>query len=292
MKRICSAALLALALMTTSISPAQAQTAQETLRQYVSDLQKTPADTAMREKIIRHVQTMKKNPPIPEQAEKFEGRAEFAAKSAKTEADFADAAREYEKALLAAPWVAAYYFNLGVMQEKAGQTQAAKQNFEFYLLAAPNALDARDVRKRIAGLEYAMEKAAKESSPAAIAEKQQNKADELLKSLNGARYVRPWQDICSGYTLSVDIHGDEVYVGETQNWKSDPGCNNESVGVYYLRFKCRVTGKKMQGDDFIFEFDNSDNNWMYKSMTISGSGNSLTLHDNSGSLIMDYTRQR
>ena len=292
MKRICSAALLALALMTTSISPAQAQTAQETLRQYVSDLQKTPADTALREKIIRHVHTMKKNPPIPEQAEKFEGRAEFAAKSAKTEADFADAAREYEKALLAAPWVAAYYFNLGVMQEKAGQTQAAKQNFEFYLLAAPNALDARDVRKRIAGLEYAMEKAAKESSPAAIAEKQQNKADELLKSLNGARYVRPWQDICSGYTLSVDIHGDEVYVGETQNWKSDPGCNNESVGVYYLRFKCRVTGKKMQGDDFIFEFDNSDNNWMYKSMTISGSGNSLTLHDNSGSLIMDYTRQR
>lgn len=210
MERICSAALLTLGLMATSISPAQAQTAQEALRQYVSDLQKAPADMALREKIIRHVQTMKKNPPIPEQAEKFEGRAEFAAKSAKTEADFADAAREYEKALLAAPWVAAYYFNLGVMQEKAGQTQAAKQNFEFYLLAAPNALDARDVRKRIAGLEYAMEKAAKESSTL-IAEEKQNTFEDLLKKIDGRRYTAP--GMAEGSQLIIDVRGRAFVTG-------------------------------------------------------------------------------
>ena len=146
---------------------------QQTLNQYIADLQKNPNDYALREKIIKHVQTMKPAPAVPKEAEKFEGRAEFAIKNAKIEADFLDAAKEYEKALLIAPWVPAYYFNQGIAFEKAGKPKEAKQSFEFYLLAAPNAQDAREVRKRIAGLEYAMEKVAKKSSPQAVAEKKQ-----------------------------------------------------------------------------------------------------------------------
>ncbi len=141
----------------------QAATPQETLKQYIADLQKNPTDTALREKIIRHVQRMKPQPAIPAEAERYEGRAEFAIKNAKSEADFLDAAKEYEKALLIVPWVSAYYFNQGVAYEKAGKPKEAKQSFEFYIIAAPNARDARDVRKRIGGLEYALEK--KVSSP-------------------------------------------------------------------------------------------------------------------------------
>ena len=98
----------------------QSTNPQYNLNQYVSDLQKNPNDYALREKIIKHVQTMKPAPPISLEADKFEGRAEFAIKNAKTETDFLEAAKEYEKALLIAPWIPAYYFNQGIAFEKAG----------------------------------------------------------------------------------------------------------------------------------------------------------------------------
>ena len=140
--------------------PAQlhAQNSQATLKQYLSDLQMNPTDTALREKIIKHVQGMRPKPTIPDEAERYEGRAEFAIKNAKSEAEFLDAAKEYEKALFIAPWVSVYYFNQGIAYEKAGKPKEAKRSFEFYLIAAPNAQDARAVRKRIGGLDFAMEK--------------------------------------------------------------------------------------------------------------------------------------
>jgi len=179
-----------------------AQSPQETLNQYISDLQKNPNDYALREKIIKHVQTMRPAPAIPLEVERFEGRAEFAIKNAKTEADFLDAAKEYEKALLIAPWVPAYYFNQGIAFEKAWKLKEAKQSFEFYLLAAPDAQDARDVRKRIAGLEYAAEKAAKESSPQAIEVKKQNEYEDWLKKIDGRKYR-----LTSGGPAVIEVRG-------------------------------------------------------------------------------------
>lgn len=131
-------------------------------------------------------------------------------------------------------------------------------------------------------------------SPNATAGQEQKKADEFFKSLNGVRYVRPFQDFCSKWTISCDIHGDEIDVGATLNWQSDPECNpNETVGMLYLRSRCRVINKKMQGNDFVFEFDNSYNNRMYKSVTISGDGNTLTLYFNNNSTKPeDYQRER
>jgi tetratricopeptide (TPR) repeat protein len=177
-----------LALLVLPIFAVTAENPQAILDQYVSNLQKNPNDTALREKIIRHVQAMRPGPAIPLEAEKFEGRAEYAIKNAKIEADFLDAAKEYEKALLIAPWVSSYYFNQGIAFEKAGKLKEAKRSFEFYLLAVPNAQDARDVRKRIAGLEYAIEKLAKKSSPAAIAAQEQKMFDDMLRKMDGRRY--------------------------------------------------------------------------------------------------------
>jgi tetratricopeptide (TPR) repeat protein len=168
---------------------AQLSNPQQTLNQYISDLQKNPNDYALREKIIKHVQTMTPKPAMSSEAEKYEGRAEYAIKNAKNEADFLDAAKEYDKALLLAPWVSSYYFNQAIAYEKAGKPKEAKRSFEFYLLAAPDAQDARDVRKRIAGLEYAAEKATKETSPEAIAAKKQNTFEDLLRKIDGRRYT-------------------------------------------------------------------------------------------------------
>lgn len=74
-------------------------------------------------------------------------------------------------ASLLAPCVASYYFNLGVAYDKGGRPRDAIRNFKLYLVAAPNADDARDVRKRIAGLEYTMEKAGRVKQEAREAER-------------------------------------------------------------------------------------------------------------------------
>ncbi len=210
-------ALLVFIVIFYAIAFAHAQPPQQTLTQYLSDLQKNPNDYALREKIIKHVQTMRPVPAIPLEVEKFEGRAEFAFKNAKitkSEADFLDAAKEYDKALLIAPWVSAYYFNQGVALEMAGRLKEAKQSFELYLLAAPNAQDAREVRKRIAGLEYATEKAARESSPAAIAAKKQNDYEDWLKKIDGRKYRET-----RGGSLVLEVRGKTlVPIGPGVNW--------------------------------------------------------------------------
>ena len=153
--------------------PVEAQYPQQTLNQYIADLQKNPSDYALREKIIKHVQTMKQKPAIPEEAERRMARGSAAVKGAKNEKDFQDAAVEFEKAFLAAPWLPAVYYNLGITQDKAGKYREAMQNLKLYLGAAPDASDTKAVRGLIYEIEYRQEKAARESSPAAVAAKKQ-----------------------------------------------------------------------------------------------------------------------
>jgi hypothetical protein len=167
-----------------SAATAQAQSPQQILNQYVADLQKSPNDYALREKIIRHVQAMKQKPAIPAEVVKHEGAAEYAFKNAKNESDYLDSAKEYEKALLIAPWRAIDYFNCGVAYEKAGQFNKAIAQFNLYLIAAPDAQDANAVLKRIGGLEYAAGKAGRE--PAAPNKK--NEYEDWLKKIDGRKY--------------------------------------------------------------------------------------------------------
>jgi tetratricopeptide (TPR) repeat protein len=185
---ICAVAFAATLL---SLLPAQAQTVspQDTLNQYVTDLQKNPNDSDLREKIIRFAQTMNPPPPVPEDAERYMARGVAAVKGAKDANDFKEAAAELEKATLAAPWLANTYYNLGVAQDKAGLYDAAIKNLKLYLLAAPDATDARQVKNLIYEVEYRRDKAAKESSPQAVAVRRQKEYEVWLRNLNGARYV-------------------------------------------------------------------------------------------------------
>ena len=63
------------------------------------------------------------------------------------------AAEEIEQAVLAAPWLADGYYDLGVIQEKAGKFSQATQNFKLYLLAAPQSRNATPVQVKIYELE-------------------------------------------------------------------------------------------------------------------------------------------
>jgi hypothetical protein len=143
---------------------AYAESPRTQLKQMVEQLQQNPNDDALREKIIALALKLNPKPTTPDAAIMAEGAAEYAFKNAKSVADYSDAAKQYEKALLFAPWLANDYFNCGVAHEKAGDNQQAIHSLNFYLLAEPHASDAQVIKKRIGGLQYALQKAVDVSS--------------------------------------------------------------------------------------------------------------------------------
>lgn len=126
------------------------------------------AEATAMEKAIAAARALKPAPAVPDATIAFEGRAEAAAKAAKDKSGFKAAADEFGKAVRIAPWVPAYHFNRGVLLEKAEDYAAAKRSLELYLKASPDAPDAREVKKKIAGLDYLASRP-KTAPPAAAA---------------------------------------------------------------------------------------------------------------------------
>lgn len=225
--RIVSAIVVLLLGLSVSIS--QAQSPQQTLNQYVADLQKAPNDYTLREKIIKHVQSMRPAPAVPEEAKRHLARGKAALRGAKEARDFQDAAEEFKKALLHAPWLAEAYYNLGVIQDKAGHYDDAMKNLRFYLIAAPKAPDAEKVKELVYEIEYRKEKAAKDKEAAArkAAEDQRaqqeaaaRKQAEFLSRINGARYAhyfwanRSDTGARTQYVITLDVRGDTISQGQ------------------------------------------------------------------------------
>lgn len=167
-----------------------AESPHEQLNQMVEQLQKTPNDHALREKIIKLAAMLKPSPALPDTAIAFEGRAQFAFRSAKSEGDFLAAAQEYEKAVAVAPWVPGYYADLCTIYEKAGKFEDAKRHCGFYLTGLTDTAQITDVKRRIAGLEFGIEKVAAEKRRAAEeANSPQAREAALLSKVEGARFV-------------------------------------------------------------------------------------------------------
>lgn len=100
---------------------------------------------------------------IPDEALRHMARGEEAVALAKTPADYEDAVREFEMtAMLAPEWPAAHY-NLGLVREKAGRTEAAITSLRRYLQLAPDAEDAPQVRQLVDRLEYRAERERREA---------------------------------------------------------------------------------------------------------------------------------
>ncbi len=148
----------------------QAQTSQEILDQYISDLQKNPNDKALREKIIRMASELEPRPVIPDEAKRPFYKAATFFKEAQDPSGYDLAIRAYKDAIRIAPWWPEAYFNLGIAQEKAELFGEAVETLKLYLLTQPE--DAEDAEKKLYELEAKGElaaKAAKESSPEAVA---------------------------------------------------------------------------------------------------------------------------
>lgn len=66
-------------------------------------------------------------------------------KTAKSTEDFKDAIKEFKQAIKLAPDWPDVYYNLGMVQEKAGKYSDAITSLKQYLRLAPNASDAETV---------------------------------------------------------------------------------------------------------------------------------------------------
>ena len=196
---------------------ASAETPREQFEQMVEQLQKTPTDDALREKIIKLARKMKPAPAVPDTAVAFEGRAQFAFKSAKSENDFLAAAQEYEKAVATAPWVPGYYADLCTIYEKAGKFEDAKRHCGFYLIGLFDPAQTTDVKRRIAGLEFGIEKA--NSSEIRAAKEKRDLVGNWKIFVNGRpQRVGDKHDNGEGSDVMSDMHyrfemrGDEIVV--------------------------------------------------------------------------------
>ncbi len=172
---------VALTLLALTAS-AHAQSPREQLQQLTIQLQQTPNDNALRERIIKLGAELKPAPAVPEEAIRYEGRAQFAFKSAQTKDDFLTAAKEYEKAVAAAPWVLGYYSDLCTIYEKVGEFETAKRNCGFYLTGLSDPEQMTDVKRRIAGLDFGVEKTKSQEDQVTV------KFTSFLRTINGVVY--------------------------------------------------------------------------------------------------------
>ena len=102
------------------------------------------------------------NPPpvVPEEAKRHAVRAQTYLQTAKMDQDYAKALKEYEKALLLAPWWADAYFNCALAQEAAEDFEGAIRSWNLFLAAAPNDASAGKIQNKIYALEVQAEKMA------------------------------------------------------------------------------------------------------------------------------------
>lgn len=135
---------------------ALAESPREQLSQMVEQLQKTPGDNALREKIIRLAQELKPAPALSEEAERHMAYGAAAFTAAKSLADYKESVKEFEQATLAAPWYGDAYLNLGVAQDKAENYEAALRSLKLALLALP---DDKQIKALFYQVEYRNKKA-------------------------------------------------------------------------------------------------------------------------------------
>jgi len=135
-----------------------AQSPREELQQMVKQLQQTPNDNALREKIIGLAQAVKPALAVPDEALRHEGRGATAFKNANDVSGFIDAAREFEAASLVAPWVSGYYSDMCTAYEKGGALAEAVRACRLYSLAVTDGKERHAAKLRTAGIEYEAEK--------------------------------------------------------------------------------------------------------------------------------------
>lgn len=204
----------------------------EALTHYVTALQTATSgsekDRVLRHKIIEVAPKVKPAPAAPEEMVRFLARGRAAVGAAKDEQGFERAANEFRQALKLAPWLADGYYNLGVVLDKAGRHAEAIQNLKLYLLANPNAADAKRVQELIYEVEYRQEEAKRagmEKKPATLdlsglsGAWTAKMADKGFKDIESARaYGGPWGSYVPGGRAHISTSGRTIRI---TRWESE-----------------------------------------------------------------------
>jgi tetratricopeptide (TPR) repeat protein len=144
-------------------------------------------DLNVRKKIIIASQSMKTPPGLPEDYVRYMTRGQAKIKMGGA-GSFEAASKEMEQAVMAAPWWGDGYYNLGIVQEKAGKYGEAMQNFQLYLIASPSSADAKIIRAKLYEIEVMKEE------------------EDKAKGLQGT-----WSD---GFTVSIE--GRKILINNDQ----------------------------------------------------------------------------
>lgn len=147
----------------------------------------SPDDEQLRRRIIAAAPTLPTPPQMPQEAIRHMARGQALLKMGGA-GSYAEAAREMEQSVLAAPWFADGYYNLGLVQESGMMYQQAMANLQLYLLAAPQAANVQAVQTKIYELEV-------------MAEDQQ-KTQSLAGTWRTAR----------GHTFHVSVDGNKITI--------------------------------------------------------------------------------
>ena len=165
---------------------AYAQSPQDQLNQMVQQLQKTPNDNALREKIIKLAQGVKPRPAIPEEANRAFVKGNVFQKEAKDVSGYDLAINVYREALRAAPWWGDAYFNLAVALEAAGKFDEAIVSIKLYMASVPGAsAEAREAQNRIYAIEAKSEMASRQASARAAEERERQRPSVEGRWTNG-----------------------------------------------------------------------------------------------------------
>lgn len=173
----------------------------EAFQHYLVALQESSVggekEQALRTKVLTLATRLNPPPVVPEEAQRFLVRGQTALKMAQGNDDLVATAAEFQKAIAAAPWLAAAYYNLALVQAKIERYDEAMANFRNYLSGAPEAPDAQEVKEKIYALEFQKERAATE---AAKKEAERQKDLRRTQGLAGA-----WKNPDTGrpYTVTV-----------------------------------------------------------------------------------------
>ena len=235
---------LFLMIMSSAFScPGYAQSTGDEFQKAVAAYQQAP-DPSGAEKIIKLAQTMTPAPAVPEEARRHYVIAMTLLKDAKKVEDFGEAVGELKSALLIAPWWPEANLRLGMALESAEKYDEAMRALKFYLLTGPAGEAARAAQDEIYIIEAKQKKAAKESSPEAVAAQEQKKSDDWLQKIDGRRYRCPTPNGTDGV---IDVRGKILVEGGVGDSGYQEGWRYEIKGrEFTVSFPAdfqRITGR-------------------------------------------------
>src|SRR5687767_2912453 len=228
---------------------AHAQSAREQLQQMVEQLQKTPNDNALRERIIKLGAEIKPAPAIPEEARRSYIEGVTIVKSAKDAGSQKLAIASFNEALKIAPWWGDAYYNLAVTQELTGQLTQAEQTLKWFILSSPGESEARDAQDRVYAIGAKRKLAAADAEATRLATSKKSPAGNWKVFVQGSPQ-RAGMSASDGGRWTFDFHyrfemrGDEIVVYKVVD-SDEPGIDKS----WFRRNGGKWLGK---GDEELF----------------------------------------